>query len=110
MPAFVQFQAIVLTLVNRLESAPIATITGHKKLDPAHELDQRGFRFFFSPSPAGLYQRILESLRLKIQLSAEGSARYEAALRYQELKFCPDAQGKTIGHSILEDIKFMAFF
>ncbi|MBU1026537.1 MAG: hypothetical protein KKA31_02285 [Candidatus Margulisbacteria bacterium] len=107
---FGRFLNVINTLANRLRSNPFALITGLKYKSPQHELDQRGFRFFFSPEPDSTYQTILNILKLWKELYAaidEERPRDEKinlADQVQTAKFCTTASGK-MGHSILEDIK-----
>lgn len=104
---FQKFQAMVLSFSEKMEALPFACITGYKTKDPSHNLDNRGFRFFFSPNPDILYGRIkdmLETFHAMDSPSTESTKAEELVSRFLELKFCMHGE-ESIGHSLLEDIK-----
>ena len=111
---FQHFQSVVLAFSNKLESLPFACITGHITENPQHNLDFRGFRFFFGPKPNFLFERISTMLETIIELqeavikNAPLEIRFEIADKYQRSKFL-DSKGQLNGHSILEDIKSYNF-
>ncbi len=109
---FQEYQAMVLAFSHKLEALPFACITGHKMTaPPPHDLYLRGFRFFFSPQPDCLHQRIYEILNTRHKMIAARNNAEEArrlAVIFLRLKFCA-YEGGEIGHSLLEDVKFTEF-
>jgi hypothetical protein len=102
------YQHMVLAFCDKLESRPMACLTGHKISDPKHDLYLRGFRFFFSPDPNQPFDRLSKILQAFYGMtlpSNDAAARRRSVLEYQDLKFCMMAEGK-VGHSLLDDVKF----
>lgn len=100
------FNDKLAVISQRLGAYPFACITGNKTNEPPeHDLCLRGFRFFFSPNPGVLYERINEVFCTKASFGkAPKGERASFAMRIQELKRC-EVEGGAIMHSFLEDIK-----
>jgi hypothetical protein len=111
---FREYQDIVIKFCKRLKTLPFICITGFKKEEPRHDLDFRGFRFFFSPRTDEFFEIMVDILK-KFQSAfavsksetAGAQQKMQAVKKLQKAKFC-EVAGKKIGSSILDDIKFQA--
>jgi hypothetical protein len=116
---FRQFQKALLILADELESGPFACITGYKEKHPGHILDNRGFRFFFSPKPDKIFNRIELILTMYQDLFQKSSQPPEEKIRNSDLmlqlqskltalRLATSPDGSPLRHPFLENIMPMA--